>query len=53
MTTIKKQITEANIECEKNNPHFNDAQITDYVYFKVFGEYSGSELDKRNMSLCK
>ena len=48
-----KQIADAHVECERLNPHFTTAQAVDWVFTKIFGEFQGTELDKRNYALCK
>lgn len=53
MNKTKLQIEAAHIECENLNPHFSAEQARDWVFQKVFGEYKGTESDKRNMALCK
>jgi hypothetical protein len=40
-------------ECEDRNPHLTPQQIADWVFLKVFGEYRGTESDKRNHWLCR
>ena len=48
----RQAILAAHTECEHLNPNFNPEQIQDWVYTRVFGEFSGSEKDRRNLALC-
>ena len=51
--TVKSQIQNTHAECERLNPHFSTAEACSWVFQRVFGEYKGTEHDKRNMALCK
>lgn len=50
--TIAAKIEAAHIECERLNPHFTPEQSRDWVYQSVFGAFTGSEADRRNLALC-
>jgi hypothetical protein len=53
MNTIRAQILLARTICEALNPHMNDVQVGDYIFFRVFGAYRGTEADRRHMALCQ